>query len=125
MQVKDRGLVLVEANQLAGPVPQDLMAQFRSDRTSRAGHEYNLAFNLPSDRFHIDLNRVPAEKVFQAHISELADLDSPVDNVLERRHGLELQIGLPADVYKSLHLFPCRGADSNQNLLDSVPGSEC
>ena len=104
-------LIDVEDDELLRLVACDLTAEFRADRSATAGDEDGLPLDHTEDFFVVDLDRFTTEEVEDVDVTELADADFAVDELVDARDGLQLTAALLTDVEDLCALFGGRGRD--------------
>ena len=113
-------LVNVEDDELLRLVACDLTAELRADRSATAGDEDGLSLDHAEDFFVVDLDRFTAEEVEDVDVTELADADFAVDELVDAWDGLQLTATLLTDVEDLCALFGGRGRDRIDDFRDLV-----
>ena len=113
-------LVNVEDDELLRLVACDLTAELRADRSATAGDEDGLPLDHAEDFFVVDLDRFTAEEVEDVDVTELADTDFAVDELVDARDGLQLTATLLTDVEDLRAFFSGRGRDRIDDFRDLV-----
>ena len=104
-------LVNVEDDELLRLVACDLTAELRADRSATAGDEDGLPLDHTEDFFVVDLDRFTTEEVEDVDVTELADADFSIDELVDARDGLQLTATLLTDVEDLRALFGGRSRD--------------
>lgn len=113
-------LVNVEDDKLLRLVACDLTAELRADRSATAGDEDGLPLDHTEDFFVVDLDRFTTEEVEDVDVTELADADFAVDELVDARDGLQLAATLLTDVEDLRALCSGRGRDRIDDFRDLV-----
>ena len=113
-------LVNVEDDELLRLVACDLTTELRADRSATAGDEDGLSLDHTEDFFVVDLDRFTTEEVEDVDVTELADADFAVDELVDARDGLQLTAALLTDVEDLRALFRGRGRDRIDDFRDLV-----
>ena len=86
----ERGLGMVEADDGAGGEARDLAAQFASNRASCPGYQHHAAGDACSNCVFFQFDRRTSQQIFQAHFANLFDQNFVFDQIEERGHALGL-----------------------------------
>ena len=113
-------LIDVEDDELLRLVACDLTAELRADRSATAGDEDGLPLDHTEDFFVVDLDRFTTEEVEDVDVTELADADFAVDELVDARDGLQLTATLLTDVEDLRALCSGRGRDRIDDFRDLV-----
>lgn len=113
-------LIDVEDDELLRLVACDLTAELRADRSATAGDEDRLSLDHTEDFFVVDLDRFTTEEVEDVDVTELADADFAVYELVDARDGLQLTAALLTDVEDLCALFGSRGRDRIDDFRDLV-----
>ncbi|MNV32719.1 hypothetical protein D3C71_1240630 [compost metagenome] len=85
------------------PMACTLAAQFRADRTTRAGDQHGATTQPAADQRPVRQDRLAAEEIFDRHLFELARERMAEQDVVELGHHAERHAGALADGHYPLH----------------------
>lgn len=120
MDFVDAVFAAAEEDDFFSPYAADLAGQFRADASAGAGDQYGFAGNVAGDLVKVQLDRVPAKKVFQADFPQFSHPGFPADHFINARHDADVCprfAALPVDLTDGI---PVRRGDGNHDGVDLV-----
>lgn len=107
-----------EEDDFFSPYAADLAGQFRADASAGAGDQYGFAGNVAGDLVKVQLDRVPAKKVFQADFPQFSHPGFPADHFINARHDADVCPRFAALPVNLTDGIPVRRGDGNHDGVD-------
>ncbi len=82
-----RELGLLHQDQPAGPASNDLAAKLAPDRSAGAGHQHDLAGDIPAHQQLVRRNGIAAEQFLDLHVAKIANRDAALDDMPDAGQG--------------------------------------
>ena len=109
--------VNIEDDELLGIVRGNLTADLAADGATTTRDKDDLAPDEGIDLFHLDLDGLTAEEVFNSHILEGGDTDLIGDELIHAGELLDLAAGLGADIQNFTAGFHIGGGNGEKDFI--------
>ena len=117
--VEEGELGSLDEKDAGGAEARHLPRELGSDRTSRPRDHDGLAVHEFADGFVIELDGIPAEKVFRFDVADPAHLHAALEDLREARNDPDVHRHLVTDLDQSEDLGPSNLRDRDDDLLDA------
>src|SRR5690606_22990138 len=108
---------LFEEHEARGLEAADLAAEFRADATTRAGDQYDPITKRLRNGVGLELNRLPAKQVFDAHVTDAREVDLTSDQLEHTGDDLGGQADVAAVLLNPSDLTAGSVRDGDDHLL--------
>ena len=120
VELKQRSFRPVKADQSKRIESSDLPADFRTDRTRRARHHDNFSLNTLAYSPLIQMYGLSSQQIFDGDIPDLLSQFCAVDDLLQARDHLVINLGINRELQHADQLRAGCGRYGNQQSLDFI-----
>ena len=118
-EVVHRGFAHIEAHKVAHIELGELAADFATDTTGCTGNQHALALQQGADFFHIDLDLVATQEVFDIDATD-GTVEDSVFHLFGVRHHQHTEVELLAETDEALLFFLGQGHVGEEDAVDIV-----